>query len=273
MFITLADGSTNTLSDTGSEYVQTIDDTTVDGVIFSKDTLTLNGSGSLTVNASYDNGIVSKDDLKITSGSYTINAAGKALEGKDSIRIKDGTINISSEDDALHSDNDEDDDKGFIYIESGNITISTGDDGIHAKNSIVILGGNINITKSNEGIEAEQIDINGGTIYVVATDDGINASDGSGSGQDDFFGGMNGTGGMNPDSTTAATQESGTNYTSLASVDVIEDSDSDTMARGGMGGGMGGGMMDTNENAYIRITGGDLTVNANGDGLDSNGYL
>lgn len=269
VFITLADGSSNTLSDTGSEYVQTIEDTTVDGVIFSKDTLTLNGSGSLTVNASYDNAIVSKDDLKITSGNYTINAAGKALEGKDSIRIKDGNITITSQDDALHSDN-EDEDKGYIYIENGTINISTNDDGIHAQNSIAIEGGNINISQSYEGIEAEQIDINGGTIYVVASDDGINASDGSGSGQDagGFFGGF----GQNANGSTTSNEQS-TNYTSLASVEVIEDSDTDTMARGGMGGGMGGGMMDTDENAYLRITGGDLTVNANGDGLDSNGYL
>ena len=268
VFITLADGSDNTLSDTGTEYTQSLEDTTVDGVIFSKDTLTLNGTGTLNVNANYDNGIVSKDDLKITSGTYNITSTGKALEGKDSIRIKSGNITITSQDDALHSDNEEDG-KGFIYIENGTLTISTKDDGIHAQNAISIVGGTINIEQSYEGIEAQQIDVNGGTIHVVASDDGINASDGSGSGQEGFFGGMNG---MNRDTTTSATQES-TNYSSLASAEVIEDSDSDAMARGGMGGGMGGGMMDTDENAYLRITGGDLTVNANGDGLDTNGYL
>ena len=77
VFITLAPGSENTLSN-GGEYTA-IDDNNIDAVIFSKDDLTLNGSGSLTINASAGHGIVSKDDLVITSGTYTINSASHGL--------------------------------------------------------------------------------------------------------------------------------------------------------------------------------------------------
>ena len=115
VFITLAEGSENALSDNGQAFSDTVDDSNIDGVIFSKDTLTFNGSGALAIQASANHAIVSKDDLKFTGGTYQITSSGKALSGKDSIRIKDGTFEIDSEDDALHSDNEEDG-KGFVYI-------------------------------------------------------------------------------------------------------------------------------------------------------------
>ena len=87
VFVTLV--GENTLSVTGS--FTTDGDTNTDGVIFSKDDLVLNGTGSLTVNSN-DNGIVCKDDLKVTGGSYTVTASSKALEANDSIRIADGTL-------------------------------------------------------------------------------------------------------------------------------------------------------------------------------------
>ena len=90
VFVTLADDSENTLSNT-SDFV-VIDDNNIDGVIFSKSDLTLNGSGTLTVNAAFGHGIVSKDDLVITSGAYVITTARHALSGKDSVRIADGVL-------------------------------------------------------------------------------------------------------------------------------------------------------------------------------------
>ena len=67
VFITLAENSSNTLGG-GNEYSQ-IDDNTVDGVIFSKSDLVCNGTGSLTIEADYKHGIVSKDCLLYTSPS------------------------------------------------------------------------------------------------------------------------------------------------------------------------------------------------------------
>ena len=271
VFITLAEGSENALSDNGQAFSATVDDSNIDGVIFSKDTLTFNGSGALAIQASANHAIVSKDDLKFTGGTYQITSSGKALSGKDSIRIKDGTFEIDSEDDALHSDNEEDG-KGFVYIEGGTMNIATQDDGIHAENSIAVEGGTINISQSNEGIEALTIDINGGVLNVTASDDGINASGGSGSTtQNGFmgFGSDNGSG-----VTTAEKESEGSEYVSLAvsssTPDTSQASDGSLMKGHG---GMGGGMMDVEEDAYLRITGGEVNVNAGGDGLDSNGTI
>ncbi len=62
------------------------DDNNVDAVIFSKADLTINGSGTLSINSTA-HGVVSKDDLVITGGNIAINATKKAISGKDSVRI------------------------------------------------------------------------------------------------------------------------------------------------------------------------------------------
>ena len=172
VFITTAEGSTNTLSVTGTFTAD--GDTNTDGVIFSKDDLTLNGQGTLTI-ASSDNGVVSKDDLKITGGSYIVNCSGTAFEAHDSVVVADGTIDIQSCNDGLHAEDDDDDTTGYVFIGGGTITIKAADDGIHATTYAQIDNGTLNIT-AGEGIEATQIQINGGTIDISASDDGINAA-------------------------------------------------------------------------------------------------
>ena len=72
VFLTLAEGSDNTLTDGTTYTLNADDDSNVDGVIFSKADLTINGGGSLTVTASYKHGIVSKDDLVITGGVFAL---------------------------------------------------------------------------------------------------------------------------------------------------------------------------------------------------------
>lgn len=149
-------------------------ETNVDGAIFSKSDLVLGGAATLTVKSSA-NGIVSKDDLKVTGGSYEITAASHALEGKDSIHIYDGAFTLIAGKDGLHADNDEDADKGYIYIAGGDFTIKVSDDGIHAVTYIQIDGGSFNIT-AYEGIEATYVLINDGDVTIQASDDGINAA-------------------------------------------------------------------------------------------------
>ena len=148
--------------------------TNLDGVIFSKSDLVLNGTAALTISSS-DNGIVCKDDLKITGGTYQISAASKAIEANDSIRIAGGTLTISAGSDGLHAENDDDDTLGYVYIGGGSLAISAKDDGIHALSAIQIDGGTITV-KAAEGIEGTYIQINGGSIDIQATDDGINAA-------------------------------------------------------------------------------------------------
>lgn len=171
VFVTTTSGSDNKLSVTGTFTAD--GDTNTDAVIFSKDDVTLSGLGTLTVKST-DNGITSKDDLKVTGGTYVITAANKGLEANDSIRIADGKLTIDATDDGLHAEDDDDDTTGFIYIAGGDITVTCQDDAIHATTTLVVDGGTLNLT-AKEGLEATDITINDGDITINASDDGINA--------------------------------------------------------------------------------------------------
>ena len=198
VFVTLAEGAGNSLTVSG-DYVQT-DDNNVDAVIFAKCDLTLNGTGSLTVKDNTGHGIVSKDDLVVTGGTYTIYSQDHCLNGKDSVRIADGTFNLSCDEDGIHAGNDDQQD-GYVYIEGGDINISVGDDAIHAEGLLIITGGDIDVSKSCEGVEGDKILVTGGDIDVISSDDGFNAAGGSsGSGDNhDGFGGGPGMGGVDMD--------------------------------------------------------------------------
>ena len=194
VILSLVSGSENSLASTG-EYIQT-DDNTVDAAIFSKDDLTIKGSGALAVSSETGHGIVSKDELKIKSGTITVTAEKKGMAAND-----------------------------LVEITGGSITIVSGKHGIHCDEALTISHGTVNITKSFEGLEAKTMEISGGEISIAASDDGLNAID----------------------------------------------SDSGTEANG-WGWGFGG-TGKAQEGVYILISGGKLTVNASGDGIDSNGDL
>lgn len=161
-FITLAEGSENILMNT-AEY-EAIDDNNIDAVIFSKDDLTLNGKGTLTINSEYGHGIVSKDDLKLVGGTCNITAENHALSGKDSVRIAEGTYNLTSGKDGIHSENADDDEKGFVYIASGDFTIESTGDGIDASYVVQIDDGDFDITAGggSENATKTHNDIPGG---------------------------------------------------------------------------------------------------------------
>lgn len=171
VFVTTTD-TENTLKVTGTFTAD--GDTNTDAVIFSKDDLVLNGVGTLNIDST-DNGVTSKDDLKITGGTINITCGSDALEANDSIAIAEGNITIRSGKDAIHSENDEDDSVGYVYICGGNILIDSADDGIQATTILQIDGGEISIN-SEEGLEATHVQLNGGKIDIYAADDGINAS-------------------------------------------------------------------------------------------------
>lgn len=170
VFLTTAKNSKNTFESVG-DY-QAIDDNNIDAAIFSKDDLTLNGAGSLTVKAEVGHGIVSKDTLAITSGEYDITASSHGLSGKDSVNIADGNFKITVGKDGIHS-------KKSLNIIGGDYQINSDDDGIHADEDVRITNGNINIPKCYEGIEGLTITISGGDISLVSSDDGLNAAGGA----------------------------------------------------------------------------------------------
>lgn len=151
VFLTLANETTNTLTSTG-EYETSEDN--VDAAIFSKDDLTLNGTGILTVKSESGHGIVSKDDLVVTSGTYSINAASHGLSANDSIRIADGKFNITSGKDGLHSENTDDTKLGYIYVADGEFNITAGYDALDASSAIQSDGGTFDVTTGGGSAKA-----------------------------------------------------------------------------------------------------------------------
>lgn len=144
VFLTLAEGTENSLNNGGS--FQPVDDSNIDAVVFSKTDLTLNGSGSLTVTSPGGHGIVSKDELTITGGSYTVTAAKHGFTGKDSVAIAVGSFNITSGSDGIHAENADDAAKGFLYIAGGSFTIDAQGDAISASGELQIDGGSYALT-------------------------------------------------------------------------------------------------------------------------------
>ncbi len=143
VFVTLAEGTENALSN-GGEYIA-IDDNNIDAVIFAKTDLTLNGSGSLTISAPAGHGVVSKDDLVITGGSYTIDAASHGLDGKDSVAIADGSFAITSGKDGIHAENSDDLTLGTLYIAGGSFAITAQGDAVSAQGALQIDGGDFDL--------------------------------------------------------------------------------------------------------------------------------
>ena len=172
VFVTLAAGSTNTLTTTGEFAAD--GDTNVDGVVFAKDDIVFNGTGTLVVNSSA-NGLVGKDDLKVTGGTYEITAGNHAIQGKDSVAIADGTFTLKADKDGIHAENSDDTTKGYAYIGGGTFTITAASDGIEGDAFVQVDGGTITIDGA-EGIEGTYVQMNGGDVSINASDDGINAT-------------------------------------------------------------------------------------------------
>ncbi len=154
VFITTAEKSENTLSNGGT--YKAIDDNNIDSVIYSKEDLTLNGKGSLTINADAGHGIVSKDSLVLTSGEYNITAESHGLSGKDDVSVADGNYKIVSGKDGIHAENSDDESLGFVYILDGTFDITSEGDGISGAALGQIGNGNFKI-KTGGGCEAAEV--------------------------------------------------------------------------------------------------------------------
>lgn len=199
--------------------------------LYSMADLTLAGTGSLAVNGQYSDGIVSKDGLVLAAGNVTVQAADDGIKGKDYAVLLDGAYQVTAGGDGFKSDNDTDDGRGWLLVNGGKITVTAGDDGVKAQNQLAITNGTVTVAESEEGLEAQHIAVSGGTVTVTANDDGVNASGGS-----------------------SSSAQSGAPGGAQA---------------GGMGGGPGGG--ESVGDYTVDVSGGSLTTNSQGDGLDSNG--
>lgn len=251
-FVTIEDGEI-IITSVGDGVSAETTLTVTDGVIS-----IISGSGSANAQQKTDN---MRDWWDFDNSASDDNSAScKGLKAGKAMMISGGSITIDAQDDALHTNGD-------MTISGGECILSTGDDGAHAALSLTVLDGKITVLTSYEGLEANQITLAGGDLDITATDDGINANGGSNGFSGGFGGGFGG-------------------------------------GRGGMGGSFGGRRNDTNNQSgdmtppdnnnmtlpdnsnmqtpsddttdkqpVLLITGGKITVNADGDGLDSNGNL
>ena len=287
-----ASGTTNTISD-GADYTATGEDDP-DAVVYSKADLTIAGEGTLKVNGNHEDGIHTSDGLVIASGTLEVNAANTGIKGKDYVDILGGTINVTAQQDGIKSTNDTDEGKGWTRLSNGTVTVNAGDDGFKASRVVEISGGSLTVEQSDEGIEAQYINVSGGDVNVTSADDGMNASlktsdsestDSSANTSDTANQQQNNQqqgsipGGQQ--SGTSNQQQQGMGQPPAMPGGNAQDGTSQNGTTGtgqqGMGqppqGGMPGGGGGTFEviDAAINVSGGNITVNAEGDGIDSNG--
>ena len=268
-----AAGTTNTVADEAN-YTATGDDDP-DAAIYSTANLTLTGEGSLSVKGAYEEGIHTTGGLVIASGTLDVNAANTGIKGKDYVDITGGIVNVTAAQDGIKSTNTDDESLGFTRLSAGSVTISAGDDGLKAPHTLEISGGTLNIEKSNEGIEAQYINILDGDVTVNSSDDGINASlkDSSSDTSSDTTSGTATTGQQTQQNQNGQVQQAPAGGGAAPGGSQGSTGQNQNMpqppADGAMPGG-GGGPFEVVD-AAINISGGTVTVNAEGDGIDSNG--
>ena len=268
-----AAGTTNTVADEAN-YTATGDDDP-DAAIYSTANLTLTGEGSLSVKGAYEEGIHTTGGLVIASGTLEVNAANTGIKGKDYVDITGGIVNVTAAQDGIKSTNTDDESLGFTRLSAGSVTVSAGDDGLKAPHTLEISGGTLNIEKSNEGIEAQYINILDGDVTVNSTDDGINASlkDSSSDTSSDTTSGTAITGQQTQQNQNGQTQQAPAGGGAAPGGSQGSTGQNQNMPQPPTDGTMPGGGGGTFEvvDAAINISGGTVTVNAEGDGIDSNG--
>lgn len=277
VFITLAKDSVN-------ELTSLITDEDIDGAIFSKSDLCLNGEGKLSI-ISNAHGIVSKDDLIIGSGTYEITSSFQALSGKDCVKINDGSFVLVSGEDAIQSANTENA-RGYIYIHDGDFDISSKQDGLQAENFLkiddavmkitcmndqdesskaiksnglmIILDGSYEINSQDDALHAaKNLTIQNGDFVISSEDDGIHS--------DEDVQIQNGSIQINQSYEGIEGKNvilDGGEIFIVSSDDGINASDPASTSD-----------FDQKEDVRIEINGGMITVDAQGDALDSNGDL
>ncbi len=299
VILTLSDGTTNTVTDGATYTYDNTEKEEPNAALFCKGDLTINGEGTLVVNANFNNGISGKDKLKIISGTVTVNAANNGIKGKDCVAVKNGNITVTAGGNGIQSDNAEGAEKGFVLIEDGTIAVTAEQDGIEAVTGVAVTGGNISVktgggsssmeTTSAKGLKAEnEIKIAGGIITVDSSDDSMHTN-----GNLTIGGGTitltSGNDGVHADialTITGGILNVTKSYEGLEAVKItisggkihVVASDDGFNANGGKDGSAMGRpgqnrFNDSDTDAGIVIDSGYIVVDASGDGIDSNGTL
>ena len=291
--ISLAEGSQNALTES-----QASDDEEVKATIHSQVPLTLNGTGDLTLTALTKNALEVEDDLKVLGGTYTVKAANHGFKAEGALDIEAATLTIEAGKDGLHAEHDETTERANISLNPTQLSIAAIEDGVDAGNELTIKGGTITVSQSEEGLEARVIRQLGGDVTIKSSDDGVNASTGSSSKTSD----------ANTTSNTADTSSSASQATtdsatasiaaSQATATPVATSQTDQVNKDknapppsppagqappqggqppqngqGPGGMPPGGQEESDPSLQIILEGGTLTIDAEGDGIDSNGTV
>ncbi|WP_312498586.1 carbohydrate-binding domain-containing protein [Enterococcus sp.] len=308
---TLASDTTNTLTD-GSDYTLADGETEPDAAFYSKEDLSINGDGKLVITGNYSNGIRSKDDLVLAGGTYEITAKNNAIKGKDSVSILAGQYTLNTEEgDGIQANNTEDTAKGYVAIDGGTFTIQSGRDGIQAETNLSIQNADISIQtadgaqsqsistdESYKGLKAggamiissgtftidsaddslhanDTITISGGTITANSGDDGIHAdneltiNDGDISIEQSYEGLESSVINIAGGTIQVVSSDDGVN----AGGGSDTDEGTGQFGQDSFGGGQPGGGDEADDSKLVNITGGTLVVDAEGDGIDSNGNV
>ncbi len=157
LFLTLAPGSVNSLSDSADYVYEDEEAQEPDACVFSKDSLVINGEGTLDITGNFADGIHSKDDVVITGGTVNITAQGDGIKGKDYTAVCGGVINITSDEDGIKSTKTDDASLGFVYFSGGDVKINAQQDGIQAETDVVIEGGTFSIISGNGAENSDKV--------------------------------------------------------------------------------------------------------------------
>ena len=298
VWLTLADGTQNKLATSGSFAED--DECSIDGAVWCKSDLTINGTGALTVSSAEGHGIVCKDELALVSGDVEVEAARHAVQAQDAACVVAGTWSLTAGTDGIHCGDDDVAEKGSVLIvggtvfidaasdgvdaanvlevDGGEVTVSAGDDGLHSERALQVDGGTVTVTKSYEGLEGSTVTVNGGVIDVTSSDDGVNAA---GDPTGDSSAEATDAGASGPEAAAGQPEDPmGGGQAPAGDGRAPEDADAQAPASTGQApadaGGQApgaGGDMDYDSTAQVTINGGKLTIQAGGDGIDSNGDL
>ena len=291
LVLSTVEGSENLLQSVG-DFVQT-DENNVDAAVYACCDLTLSGEGTLNVSCLTGHAVVSKDDLKLKSGTVNLEAASKGLYGNDSVTVEGGTLNADVGTDGVYAENTDSTGGGAITIIGGTLNLLCQKEGLDAAGDIVIEDGTLVISagsnQEGKGIKSDaDIRISGGSLSVSSVDDAIHAN-----GSVQVSGGSlslsTGDDGIHADSELLISDGSlyiSQSYEGLEAQVIrvsggeirLNARDDGFNAAGGNDGSnaqgfFGGDPFDTDSSALLHISGGTISVNSDGDGLDSNGSL
>lgn len=292
VFVTLAESTTNALSD-GSSWTLSSTEDEPDATIFSTCDLTINGSGALNVSATTHHGVHSTDDLVVTGGTLNVDAANDGLVGGDSVKIGGGSVHVTAQDNGVKAANDTDESKGFVLISGGDVNIDAQDDGIKATRLIKASGGTVDVDSQDDALHSDtDLWLDGASLTISAADDGVHAeyslwvADGTLDiassyegieGQDVLVTGGNSNVAYSDDGINASVA-SDEESSQSAQADAGQQADDQGMRPDGRDMQAGTGQMPGQQSetgGAITITGGtiDLVSTRQGDSLDSNGTI